>query len=1781
MADQSAADDLDASDTATDSFTYTISDGTATDTATLIITVTGINDAPAAVNDTDAVNEDATVTRTSGDNLLMADDSDADDDDSFTVTQIGVTGGSNSAVSSGTNQSNGTSITGTYGTLVVGANGSYTYVADQSAADDLDASDTATDSFTYTISDGTATDTATLIITVTGINDAPAAVNDTDAVNEDATVTRTSGDNLLMADDSDADDDDSFTVTQIGVTGGSNSAVSSGTNQSNGTSITGTLGTLVIGANGSYTYVADQSAADDLDASDTATDSFTYTISDGTATDTATLIITVTGVNDVPTASDKTITTNEDTAHVFSASDFGYTDADDDDALVSVKITGLEDAGALEYYNGSAWVDVTENQVITATDIAANNLRFNPAANENGSSYTTFDFTVNDGDADSASANTITVNVTAVNDAPVADDETNSVNEDATVTVTDGTSDVLHGDTDADSDNLTVTQIGVTDGSNSSVASSSSYNSNGRSVTGTYGTLTIGADGTYTYVADQSASDDLDASDTATDSFTYTVSDGTATDTATLIFTVTGINDAPAAVNDTDAVNEDATVTRTSGDNLLMADDSDADDDDSFTVTQIGVTGGSNSSVAGSSTYNNNFTSVTGTYGTLKVGADGTYTYVADQSAADDLDASDTATDSFTYTISDGTATDTATLIFTVTGINDAPAAVNDTDAVNEDATVTRTSGDNLLMADDSDADDDDSFTVTQIGVTGGSNSAVSSGTNQSNGTSITGTLGTLVIGANGSYTYVADQSAADDLDASDTATDSFTYTISDGTATDTATLIITVTGVNDVPTASDKTITTNEDTAHVFSASDFGYTDADDDDALVSVKITGLEDAGALEYYNGSAWVDVTENQVITATDIAANNLRFNPAANENGSSYTTFDFTVNDGDADSASANTITVNVTAVNDAPVADDETNSVNEDATVTVTDGTSDVLHGDTDADSDNLTVTQIGVTDGSNSSVASSSSYNSNGRSVTGTYGTLTIGADGTYTYVADQSASDDLDASDTATDSFTYTVSDGTATDTATLIFTVTGINDAPAAVNDTDAVNEDATVTRTSGDNLLMADDSDADDDDSFTVTQIGVTGGSNSSVAGSSTYNNNFTSVTGTYGTLKVGADGTYTYVADQSAADDLDASDTATDSFTYTISDGTATDTATLIFTVTGINDAPAAVNDTDAVNEDATVTRTSGDNLLMADDSDADDDDSFTVTQIGVTGGSNSAVSSGTNQSNGTSITGTLGTLVIGANGSYTYVADQSAADDLDASDTATDSFTYTISDGTATDTATLIITVTGVNDVPTASDKTITTNEDTAHVFSASDFGYTDADDDDALVSVKITGLEDAGALEYYNGSAWVDVTENQVITATDIAANNLRFNPAANENGSSYTTFDFTVNDGDADSASANTITVNVTAVNDTPTATDDTASVNEDATTTISSASSGVIDDNDTDPDSSDTLTLTNVTHTNGNTESVTSSTTYLNGQSITGTYGTLTVGADGTYTYAADQSAADDLDASDTATDVFTYTLSDGTATDTATITITVTGVNDAPVAVNDTDAVNEDATVTRSSGDNLLMADDSDADDDDSFTVTQIAVTGRSNSSVAGSSTYNSNFTSVTGTYGTLKVGADGTYTYVADQSASDDLDATDTATDSFTYTVSDGTATDTATLIFTVTGINDAPVADNETNSVNEDATLTVTDGTSDVLHGDTDADDSASLTVSAIRTGAEGGSGTAGSIGSGLTGTYGTLTLASDGTYTYVADQSAADDLDASGYCNRCFYIYSIRRNGN
>ena len=97
-----------------------------------------------------------------------------------------------------------------------------------------------------------------------------------------------------------------------------------------------------------------------------------------------------------------------------------------------------------------------------------------------------------------------------------------------------------------------------------------------------------------------------------------------------------------------------------------------------------------------------------------------------------------------------------------------------------------------------------------------------------------------------------------------------------------------------------------------------------------------------------------------------------------------------------------------------------------------------------------------------------------------------------------------------------------------------------------------------------------------------------------------------------------------------------------------------------------------------------------------------------------------------------------------------------------------------------------------------------------------------------------------------------------------------------------------------------------------------------------------------------------------------------------------------ADGGYTYVANRDAADPLDPGDTVTDTFTYTVDDGNGgDDTATLTITITGVNDPITAVNDTDAVNEDATINRSTSDSQeLDHDDTDPDEDDasgSFTI----------------------------------------------------------------------------------------------------------------------------------------------------------------------------------------------------
>jgi len=135
------------------------------------------------------------------------------------------------------------------------------------------------------------------------------------------------------------------------------------------------------------------------------------------------LVISVTDVNDAPAGTDGAVTTREGTAYPFAEADFGFTDPNDSppDGLGRVQITTLPGAGTLKL-DGTP---VGAGQFVTLEDVHADKLTFDPAADATGSPYTTFTFQVEDdgGTADGGenldpSANTMTVHVTSVNDAP-------------------------------------------------------------------------------------------------------------------------------------------------------------------------------------------------------------------------------------------------------------------------------------------------------------------------------------------------------------------------------------------------------------------------------------------------------------------------------------------------------------------------------------------------------------------------------------------------------------------------------------------------------------------------------------------------------------------------------------------------------------------------------------------------------------------------------------------------------------------------------------------------------------------------------------------------------------------------------------------------------------------------------------------------------------------------------------------------------------------------------------------------------------------------------------------------------------------------------------------------------------------------------------------------------------------------------------------------------------------------------------------------------------------
>lgn len=357
------------------------------------------------------------------------------------------------------------------------------------------ANETGSDSFTFKVNDGVSdSNIATVSITITPVNDAPVAQAGSLNVNEDIV------ENGVLT----ASDVDNPTLSYRIVSNGSK-------------------GTAVItdAATGAYTYTPNPNVS--------GSDSFTFRANDGLLdSNTATISVTIAPVNDAPVAQDGSLATDEDTAGS------------------SVLTAGDIDSSTLNYSivtNGSKGTAVI-------TNIATGAYTYTPDPDANGSD--SFTFKANDGLSDSNTA-TVSVSITPVNDAPVAEAGTLTTDED---TAGNG---VLVA-TDVDSASLTYSIV-----------------ANGSKGTAVITNATTGA---YTYTPD-------DPDVNGSDSFTFKASDGELeSNTETIAVTITPVNDPPVAIDGCGTTPQAETLT-----GFLNATDPDQSDSLYFSLGADGSAG--------------------------------------------------------------------------------------------------------------------------------------------------------------------------------------------------------------------------------------------------------------------------------------------------------------------------------------------------------------------------------------------------------------------------------------------------------------------------------------------------------------------------------------------------------------------------------------------------------------------------------------------------------------------------------------------------------------------------------------------------------------------------------------------------------------------------------------------------------------------------------------------------------------------------------------------------------------------------------------------------------------------------------------------------------------------------------------------------------------------------------------------------------------------------------------------------------------------------------------
>ena len=685
---------------------------------------------------------------------------------------------------------------------------------------------------------------------------------------------------------------------------------------------------------------------------------FTFKVSDGleSSTPASTMTVNVASVGDAPTTDDQTVTTTEETAYTFQTGDFSFADADAGDVLSSVKVLAVPPVT-----KGILTVDgvaVSANQSVPAADVAAGRFVFTPVADGNGDPYTSFSFKVSDGSLESAGAATMTIDVTAVNDPATGKPSISGAARvgqylkavTTGITDVDGTAEVdftyqwirVTGGSDADITDATSStyklvtadlnkqikvRVGFTDndGTTETPLTSDAWPSGGtvQAQDGAVPALSVqnatALEGgklrfrvTLTAASEEEVAVDYASSDgTATAGEDYTAGSGTLTfspgETEKTVNVSTTADDAKEG-------RETITLTLSKPIYATLADAT-----ATGTLTEHATVVGRN-------------TLPTASDNTVTTPEDTPYSFkdsdwgFKDEDEGEELHYIDAVrlppaetgavfkrfgggsifrpapnwrgTTRIRFRVSDGEhlSRRTYTMTINVTPVNDVATGKPVIKGVRQvGQTLTASTAD---IADADGLPQSFAYEWFRAGPDGTSNP-------------VDGATGPVPIpGANKStYTLVP-------ADLGKRLLVRVGFTDRDGSSEQ---MISGASGTvkargaaNSKPTAADGKFRTDEDTDHVFQVDDFGFSDADSGDALVSVKIVTPPAAGAL-LVDGAA---LTAGAAVTSNDIDAGKFVFRPAANAHGAPYASFNFKVSDGTAESASVNTIAIDVAPVND-------------------------------------------------------------------------------------------------------------------------------------------------------------------------------------------------------------------------------------------------------------------------------------------------------------------------------------------------------------------------------------------------------------------------------------------------------------------------------------------------------------------------------------------------------------------------------------------------------------------------------------------------------------------------------------------------------------------------------------------------------------------------------------------------------------------------------------------------------------------------------------------------